>query len=281
MKRVIYVVATLIALISSQAVAQAGLERASTNPITKQFVVEFTDGGMVVADDTTQKFLVVTKSGQHFEVSFSDALASVESDPLKRQQLLLDFRASLNDQTHLVTIAKPRLAVDDSVWPLPSMCGDVACIDPYGDDTSTSAPDFSAKNAAGCKNHYLCPRNLAPCDLGPCSPARWGDNFMFYSGFRAGWGDDQGGGNLTEQDLVAYDQQRWQNMRDQACHNTNLLAATSVAAAGVMVGSCALSGTGVGAVVCVGSVILYGISVYQTYESRDQCLADYPGLGNW
>lgn len=273
--------ATLIAVMSGQAFAQSGLERASTNPAARQLVIELSNGAMVVADDTSQKFLVVAESGEKFEVSFSDAVASIESDPVKRRQLLSEFRDALNDPKHQVTISKPRLAVDDSTWPLPSMCGDVACIDPYAGGSETGGHGLLTKSNTTCSNHYLCPRNLAPCDLGPCSPARWGDNFMFYSGLRAGWGEDRGGGNLSMQELVAYDQRRWEQARQEACEDTHISAATSVAAAAVMGGSCLLAGTGAGALVCAGSIVVYGISLHQTFESRERCLADYPGLGNW
>ncbi|MFP7725487.1 hypothetical protein [Lysobacter sp. D1-1-M9] len=103
----------------------------------------------------------------------------------------------------------------------------------------------------------------------------------FYSSFLGGWGDDQGGGSVTQQELVSYDKKLWESQRQTACSEKNLIAANTSLTAAATGGACLLAETGVGAVVCVAGIVSYGIGVYQTHKKTKECFAAYPGIGKW
>ena len=127
------------------------------------------------------------------------------------------------------------------------------------------------------------PECWPPCDFGPCHPNPWpgGDGKLFYSGFGAGWDPDAGGGTVTTQELVAYDKDRFEAAREQACSAKVEYAATTAATGAVTVGSCMAWKTGIGALGCGGGAVLYLIGLHKTNQANKQCQAAYPGLGRW
>lgn len=263
-------------LFSGVVSAQSGIKEASTDPYARQFAVEFSQGTIVVADDSTQTVYISLSDGQEYDVPFSQAITSAEADPYKRQQMLTDFRASLGDVQHVVSVRAPRVATDTNYWP--KMCGEFACIDPDGlSAAKQERGSVHASTHQGCD--FKC--SPFPCDLGPCSPNTWVNGQFFYSGKGAGWDPGEGGGTVTQQDLVAYDKQRWENERKQACTDKNINAAETSAIGGATGATCLTFETGVGAVGCAAGVIAYGIGLYKTDKAADRCQAGYPGIGNW
>lgn len=284
LKKLGFALGSVLLFASAQASAQSGLAHASSSPISKQLYLEFKDGTVVLADEDTQTIYIVNESGQKFEVSFAQAVADAEPDPAKRADRLAEFRASLTDYGHMVTLAPTRIATDDSIWQYTGWCGDVVCIDPFGvAPAPMQANSITVMSTASQKtcNHYLCPQTPFPCEAGPCGPNQWGDGLTLYSGFLAGWGDDKGGGTVTQQELVAYDKGLWERERNQACTDKNVATAETAAVGAGTTAACFLAETGVGALVCAGGIITYGIGLYKIDKLAKQCQGTYPGIGNW
>lgn len=257
--------------------AQSGLERASTSPYEKQLIVEFTSGTTVVADYNTSRFYITSGNGEQYEVTFSDAVAYGEDDPAKRQQMLDTFRSSLTDPGHLVTIRAPRVATDTSHWPNVEWCGNVICIDPYSSSTASNTSYSTAGNP-----YYQCDFKCLPCDHGPCNPADWFDDKLFYTGFGAGWDEGEGGGTVTEQELLAYDKERWKSHQQGACEDAKVIGASTLSGVAATAGACAaIPAGGVSVLGCAAGVIGIGIGIYQLHEKEEECLSEYPGRGNW
>ncbi|MNM71645.1 hypothetical protein D3C81_833150 [compost metagenome] len=104
---------------------------------------------------------------------------------------------------------------------------------------------------------------------------------MFYTGFKAGWGDNEGGGNVTQQQLLTYNKTRFEQSRAGACADKNIKAAGTIGAGAAVAATCMTSPSGVGAVACAGAVLAYAIGLHETDRSSKQCQASYPGIGNW
>lgn len=251
---------------SATASAQSGILRTSTNPFSGQFLVEFSDGTIVIADDSTQRLFVSKPDGAVGEASFVEALASAESDPGIRTVLLQELQSSLRDVEHLATAVESlRTATDDTYWPRVEWCGDVICIEqnataPNAIKTRDFSPeaysvDFSTTGAKAC-NHYLCPELPWPCDMGPCSPNRMPtpSGGFLYSGHGAGWGQDEGGGMIGHQELVAYDKEQFERQRVAACNKKNLEAVETSGIAVATTSLCLAFKTGVGAAGCLGGL---------------------------
>lgn len=272
-------------LLCGNAFSQNLIEKAATDPFEKQLLIEFDNGTIAIADDNTQRIYISTSSGQEYDVSFVDAIAASEPDLTKRQQTLLEFRASLKDTGHMVAVRSLRTATDATLWPRlgppVEWCGNVICIE----SSSSGDRALEAQGTSyflGACNHYLCPELPWPCDLGPCSPNKWGDGMLtFYSSHGAGWGATEGGGTVSQQQLIEYDKGRFESVRQGACSEKNLVA-TATAATGVAAGSaCLLIATGAGAAACAAGIVSYGIGLYQTNKKAKECHATYPGIGNW
>lgn len=264
--------------------AQSGIERVSTSPYEQQFVMEFSSGTTVVADYSTQRVYISAADGTQYDVTFEQAIAASEPDPAKRQQMLNELNASLTDMEHLATITAPRVATDTRYWPNPywEWCGNVICIpsdDPHSFGESQTFGKRSVSTAS-CDTVW-CPPEGFPCDNGPCRPNTWAGGNFFYSGFGAGWQDDQGGAPVTQQQFLAYDYNRWKSHQQGACEDALENAALTAGAIGATTASCFAFATGIGALGCGGGAIAVAIGIYQTNEAEQECHADYPGMGNW
>lgn len=264
--------------------AQSGIDRVSTDPAAQQATIRLTNGNRVVADYATDRFYISDgATGAVVDVSFEEAVSTIDATPAQRQQMLNELRASLRDPEHLMTIASPRAATDSSLWPLPwEWCGDVICISPrvHNGTADSSEMEFAQYQQCGTPPHPEC---WPPCDFGPCHPNSWpgGNGKLFYSGFGANWDPDAGGGSVTMQELVAYDKERFEAARAQACSAKVEYAATTAATGTVTVGSCMAWKTVVGALGCGGGAVLYLIGLHKTNKANKQCQAAYPGLGKW
>ncbi|MGY0633093.1 hypothetical protein [Luteimonas sp. A478] len=284
MKFIKVVLFAFLFLVLDNSYAQSGIKKVSTDPIGQQAIIQLSNGNRVVADYATDTLYISDNAtGDVVEVGFSDAVSSIEATPAHRQQLLNELRASLRDPEHLITIAPPRVATDTSLWTPPwEWCGDVVCISPFSDTDLSLSHETSALQGhqCGAPPHPDC---VLPCDFGPCHPNPWpgGDGKLFYSGFGAGWEPDAGGGTVTMQELVAYDKDRFEAARQQACGAKVEYAATTAATGAVTVGSCMAWETVVGALGCGGGAILYLIGLHKTNQANKQCQAAYPGLGRW
>lgn len=251
---------------------------AATDPYQGQLRIRVSSGTSIVADKQADRLYVSSATGTVTEVSFEQAAATIIQDAQARAHVISQFRASLNDTGHLVTVTSPRLATDSRIWVTPpKMCGEHVCLI---EESVESRPVVDLDGPSSC-NHYLCPRLPLPCDLGPCSPNRWTYDQMFYTGFNAGWGNNAGGGSIPQQELISYDKERFEQSRAGACTEKTVKAAGTVGAGAGVAGACVGTVTGAGAVLCAGAILAYGVGLYETSRAAKQCHAAYPGIGRW
>lgn len=279
-KHFLFICAVFCALFSSGVCAQAGVKSASANPNNQQFIMEFSDGSVVVADNSTKTLYITNSNNESYDVSFYSAISSKYPDPVERDRVFREFVASLTDPEFVASVRSARNATDVTFWPY-EMCGEYACIPAYvlkGHGQMKGGMNFSG----GDCSHYLCPELPIPCEAGPCHPNAWvNDGSIYYSGFGAGWGDNKGGGTVNQQQLIAYDKARFENARQDACGEKNVAAAETMTIGSATVGVCYAAETPLGLVACGAGVIAYGIGLYKTDKANKKCQAAYPGPGNW
>lgn len=255
---------------------------ASSDPSSEQLYIELTDGVSLLMDKATDRIYLNRPGQQEVSRSFAQAVEGTSDVPGVRADNLAKLRGLLSDPSFLATIRDPRVATDASIWELPDWewCGDVICISPHADRVKQHEPLSQAslgRPRARLCEHYLCPTIPMPCELGPCSVSTWDNGSFFYSGWGGGWGDEEGGGTVTQQDLIAWDRENFERERQGACKSKKIHAANTVAMGVVMGGSCA-SGT---LPVCLASAVMFAISFGQMNDSHEQCNREYPGRGNW
>ncbi|MGY1459166.1 MULTISPECIES: hypothetical protein [unclassified Luteimonas] len=267
--------------------SDSGLIYASSDPSSEQLYVEMQGGVSLLIDKTTDRIYLNRPGEPEASLTFEEAIAGTSDIPQVRAANLVKLRSTLSDPDFLFTITAPRVAVDDSIWqlPEPDMCGDFICISP--DSAKWHEADieagFNPGNGVGKRmcEHYLCPVLPMPCELGPCGVSSWESNLLFYSGWGAGWGGSEGGGSITQQELIAHDRHSFERSRLDACDRANLATASSALAGTGMVAACATSPSGVGLALCLAAGASFGLAMGELSSTSKQCKAEYPGLDNW
>lgn len=287
--RLATLLASLLILILPTPYAEAsdtGLLYASSDPSSEQLYVEM-QGVSLLIDKTTDRIYLNRPGEPEASLTLEEAIAGTSDDPHARVANLAKLRSVLSDPDFLFTIAAPRIATDDSIWqlPEPDTCGEFICISP--NHTRSLKADFTASSMLGngvgkrmC-DHYLCPVLPMPCEQGPCGVSLWESNLMFYSGWGAGWGSSEGGGSITEQELIAHDRELFEDFRLDACHGANVAAGAAALAATGMVASCVTSPSGFGLALCLAAGASFGLAMGDMSSASAQCKAEYPGPGNW
>lgn len=235
-------------------------------------------GVVVELDRFTDRIYVADTSGSVTDYSIQEAINSSVSVDSERVRIRNSLNALMREPKYTFSIRDLRVATDDSHWPITpvSWCGDVICLI---ESSGVSLPknsimSFDTGGDDSC-NHYLCP--VFPCFTGPCVPHATGSKYL-YSAIQAGWGKDQGGGNIPQQEEVMTRRDFHRLQKQEACSAMPTKAATVVGASAVAVGGCITLPTN-GGLACAGGVVLYAASVKDFIDTVDSCYSDYVPLG--
>ncbi len=86
---------------------------------------------------------------------------------------------------------------------------------------------------------------------------------------------------MTQQQRFADDFRAWQRTRDAACQSMRESMAGGAFAGAAAAVTCPTVMTGVGAVGCAVSVAGLVYANRLVAQNAEQCMASYPGQGNW
>jgi hypothetical protein len=277
LRRIIHVVMLLsAACVINPTYAQMRVTRYQADPSDKVFRLVAPDQTVVAADGRTRRFYIQNSAGRSIEITFDQALASVEPNATKRAALKKKFEAALADH-RLANYSRIReiKSGPGPCQPTPKGCP-MPQVAPQSDNGEDG--DEDPTNLDGITVYGDLPTNAwAYTGTGDVAigGSYWSEDHSAYQNPY-----DEGSSRALEyQQCWAKDYADFQAQQQGACHNAQIGSAAVVGAglvAGAACGSAAAT-VGATAMACGGSVILLVASIADTISSLNQCLAVYPG----
>lgn len=259
--------------------SSSNLVNISTSSYSGKIRMVAPSGVVVEFDRLTDRVYVAGTNGSVADYSIQDVINSKSSIASERVRLRSAVNDLMTKPKYTFNVDGPRVATNDSHWPRApvSWCGDVIClIEP----SSIAVPDNSVMSGIGIMgessscNHYLCPQ--FPCINGPCVPHPLGGKYL-YSSLQAGWGIDQGGGTIRQQEEVVTRRQLHREQSQEACSDMVWKGTAVVGASALAVTGCATAPAH-GGLGCAGGVLILAVAAKDYVDTVDRCYSDYVPL---
>jgi hypothetical protein len=261
--------------------SHAQLSSGHFNPQEGTFTFSAPDGALIVAHAATQRMYLSAPNGGLSEISFQEAVAHAEPDPMKRPAMLAAMNNALADPDSAGAFALPWSS--GGFEPEPPPCAGNGA-NPGGWESECTLQGLRGgglRAQSGSGDELPEPTTLPRMEVLGMRPNLVSGGVFYFQDTVGNYANTDG--NISYQEFYAYDFNRWQASRSAACEAAkvqSLLVAGTLLATAASCGAAAASG-GLAAAGCGGMIVVSMISWGQMSALNKTCASGYPGPGNW